>query len=125
MKSESPTDMESLDMPAHLPCLFGTDQPQRELLAWWKFVHAGGVHEILVNPESFLSSPLMLTRPDLVGRRWSHMRIALRSSMVHPQASLCQGKDQTAHILLSCCALFISSPVHNRCMVAEHCCWSR
>ena len=29
-------------------------------------------------PESFLSSPLMTKRPDLVARRWSLMRIALR-----------------------------------------------
>ena len=26
MKSESPTDMEALDVSGHLPCLFGTDQ---------------------------------------------------------------------------------------------------
>ena len=83
------------------------------------------MHEICVNPESFLSSLLTMTRPDLVGRRWSLMRIALCSSMVHPEASLCQGKDQIAHILLSCCVHSISSPVHNCCMVAEHCCWSR
>ena len=54
-----------------------------------------------VKPESFLSSLMMMTRPDLEGRCWSLMRIALRSSMVHPD-SLCQGKDQIAHILLSC-----------------------
>ena len=56
MKSESPTDVESLDMPAHLPCLFDTDRPQRgDCWLGWKSVHASDVHEICVNPASILS----------------------------------------------------------------------
>ena len=78
----------------------------------WKSVHAGGVHGICVIPESFLRSLLMMTRPDMVGRCCSLMRIALRSSFVHLEASLCRGKVRTH----SCCARSISSPVHNRCM---------
>ena len=84
----------------------------------WKSVHAGGVHGICVIPESFLRSLLMMTRPDMVGRCCSLMRIALRSSFVHLEDSLCQGKVRTH----SCCARSISSPVHNRWMVAKHRC---
>ena len=65
MTSE-PTEMESLDMPAHLPCFSVQISHSRDCWRGWKSVHAG-VHEICVNPEFFLSSVLMMTRPDLVG----------------------------------------------------------
>ena len=122
MKSESPTDVESLDMPAH-PFSVCSERISHSGDCWldWKSVDASGVHEIFANPESFLSSLLMMTRPHLVGGCWSLMLVALRSSMVHPEASLCQGKDQIAHIMSSCCAQSISSPVHNRCSFVFYC----
>ena len=53
----------------------------------------------------------MTTRPDTVGRCWSLMRIALRSSFVHLEASLCQVKVRThALCCLVACIPFIPSP---------------
>ena len=66
------------------------------------------LHEICVIPESFLRSHLMMTRPDMVGRCWSLMRIALHSSFVHLEASLCQGEVRTN---TSCC-LVARVPFH-------------
>ena len=66
------------------------------------------LHEICVIPESFLRSHLLMTRPAMVGRCWSLMRIALRSSFVHLEASLCQGEVRTN---TSCC-LVARVPFH-------------
>ena len=83
-------------------------QPQQGLMAWLESEHVGGVHEICVNPETILSSLLMMTRPDLVGRSCLLTRIALRSSCVHLEASLCQG---TVRPNTSCC-LVARIPFH-------------
>ena len=38
-------------VPANTPSLFGVKQSERGLWLGWKYVHAGGVHEICVFPE--------------------------------------------------------------------------
>ena len=38
------------------------------LMGWLESEHAGGVHEICGNPVTILSSLLMITRPDSLGR---------------------------------------------------------
>ena len=65
-----------------------------------------------------------MTRPDLLSRSCWLIRIALRPSCVHLEASLCQGKVRPH---TSCCLVAripVSSPVQNRYMVAEpRYCW--
>ena len=78
-------------------------------------VHAGGVHEMCGNPETILSSLLMLTRLDWLGSSCCLMRIAHRSSCVHRRPLLCQSavRPHTSCCLVTC--IPDSSPVHNHC----------
>ena len=82
---------------------------------WSESEHAGGVHEICGNLVSVMSSLLLMTRPDLLGRSCWLMRIAVRPSCVHLEASLCQGKVRPH---TSCCLvarISVPSPAHNHC----------
>ena len=63
-------------------------------------VHAGGVHEICKNPDTILSSLLMLTCLDLLGSSCCLMRIAHRSSCVHLRPLLCQSAVRTHTIVV-------------------------
>ena len=58
-------------------------------MEYW-FIARRIMHEICENPDTILSSPLVLTRLDLLGSSCCLMRIAHRSSCVHRRPLLCQ-----------------------------------
>ena len=106
--------MKSRDMHAPHPRMLFCICRVGDCCDWLESVHAGGAHEIREHSDIILSSLLMMTRLDLLGRSCCLMRIAHRSSCVHQKSLLCQ----TAHRPHTSCCLVtrnpVSSPVHNR-----------
>ena len=87
-------------MPAHLPSLFGRRPSERGLWLGWKYVHAGGVHEICVIPECN-------TDEDKTRHGMVDLGLSRAWHFVLQEASLWQVKVRTNTLLLRA---FHSSP---------------